>query len=230
MDDESDDALMERVARDDGRAFAVLVVRHEARLRLYLARLLPSDVDAVVEARDLAQDVFVDVWRARARYQPRGFFLAWLLRMARSRAISRGRALQVRRLFARRASTAGNSPGAAAAVGAGAANAANSANAAHAAAGVDGLETVLAREEAAQVRQALAALPEKTREAVTLRFTYGMEPKEIGAVLGVDAGAVRVRLHRGLALLRARLGDDSVAAVADPAAVPVPVWSKEGVR
>lgn len=214
---ESDDDLMKRVAVDDGRAFAVLVERHEAKLRLYLARLLPRDVDASAEARELAQDVFVDVWRARARYEPRGFFLAWLLRMARSRATSRGRALQVRRLFAWKAAAATTSS----------------------TPPIDGLESVLAREDAAKVRAALASLPAKTREAVTLRFTYGLEPKEIAEVLGVDAGAVRVRLHRGLQLLRERVGVDVVdvdngratlTATSSTVQEQVPVLVKEGVR
>lgn len=197
----SDDDLMQRVADDDdGRAFAVLVQRHEARLRLFLARSLPNDVDAAASARDVAQDVFVDVWKSRKRYQARGFFLAWLLRMARSRAASRGRALRVRRFFA----------------GAAAASTTTTAP-------CDGLESVLHKEQADRLRAAIATLPTKTREALTLRFTYDLEPREIAEILGVDAGAVRVRLHRGLELLRARVPEDEVLVV-------VPVLLEEGVR
>lgn len=200
--DRSDDELMAACAgADDAAAFATLVARHEARVRLFIARSLPSDIDVVAEARDLAQEVFLEVWQRRRRYEGRGFFVAFLLRLARSRATSRGRALTVRRLFARATSSA-PSPSESSS------SSSSSSSASSSSRPPDGFEAVLAREEAERLRAAMATLPRATREAITLRFTFGLEPREIAEVLGVDAGAVRVRLHRGLALLRERLDVD----------------------
>jgi RNA polymerase sigma-70 factor (ECF subfamily) len=202
-DDDDDDALMAACRIEGGtRAFAVLVSRHEARLRLFLARSLGDYVDVDAEARDLAQDVFVEVWQSRARYQARGRFVGWLLRIARSRATSRGRALAVRRLFSLRSAPTTTTTT------------------------LDPLAAVLRREEEARVRAALSALPRTTREAVTLRFTYGLEHKEIGAILDVNEGAVRVRVHRGLGALEAALRP----VVDDDAPSVVPAFTARSLR
>ncbi|MDB6027088.1 MAG: polymerase, sigma-24 subunit, subfamily [Verrucomicrobiales bacterium] len=49
---------------------------------------------------------------------------------------------------------------------------------------------------------AIASLNETDRHAVVLRFIYGKSTKEVGAVLGVNEGATRLRLHRAMEKLR----------------------------
>jgi RNA polymerase sigma factor (sigma-70 family) len=49
---------------------------------------------------------------------------------------------------------------------------------------------------------AIASLKEKDRHAVVLRFIYGKDIKEVGAVLGTNEGATRLRLHRAMEKLR----------------------------
>ncbi len=61
----------------------------------------------------------------------------------------------------------------------------------------------------AAARQALAAiqdLPEAYRETLVLRLVEGCSGPEIAALTGLTPASVRVNLHRGFALLRARLG------------------------
>lgn len=61
----------------------------------------------------------------------------------------------------------------------------------------------------AEVAQALAALrelPEAYRETMILRLVEGMTGPEIAEQTGLAAGSVRVNLHRGMKLLRERLG------------------------
>jgi RNA polymerase sigma-70 factor, ECF subfamily len=60
--------------------------------------------------------------------------------------------------------------------------------------------------EAAQVLAALRALPEAYRETLVLRLVEGLSGPEIAAQTGLAAGSVRVNLHRGMKLLRERLG------------------------
>ncbi len=191
-DDASDDALMRACANDDSAAFATLVRRHEARLRGFLARSLPSDIDGRSEARDLCQEVFLEVWRARHRYTGTGRFVPWILRMARSRATSRGRALAVRRLFARRATLA---------------------PADDAIVDDDALARLLSAEDRRRVRQALASLSRADREVLTLRVMWELDYEVIADALGLQPGAVRVRAYRALTRLASALSSPHVTIV-----------------
>jgi len=57
------------------------------------------------------------------------------------------------------------------------------------------------------LRAALMSLSPADREILTLTAWEGLTPKQIGAVMGLSTGVVRVRLHRARARLRRRLGD-----------------------
>ena len=60
--------------------------------------------------------------------------------------------------------------------------------------------------EIAEVLAALRALPEAYQETMILRLVEGMTGPEIAAQTGLSPGSVRVNLHRGMKLLRERLG------------------------
>jgi RNA polymerase sigma-70 factor, ECF subfamily len=60
--------------------------------------------------------------------------------------------------------------------------------------------------EVAQAVAALRALPEAYRETMILRLVEGLTGPEIAEQTGLSAGSVRVNLHRGMKLLRERLG------------------------
>ncbi len=60
--------------------------------------------------------------------------------------------------------------------------------------------------EVTQVLTALRALPEAYRETLILRLVEGLTGPEIAEQTGLSAGSVRVNLHRGMKLLRAKLG------------------------
>jgi len=62
------------------------------------------------------------------------------------------------------------------------------------------------RARAGQALDAVGALPEAYRETLLLRFVAGLSGPEIAERTGLTHGSVRVNLHRGVALLRARLG------------------------
>jgi RNA polymerase sigma-70 factor (ECF subfamily) len=61
-------------------------------------------------------------------------------------------------------------------------------------------------QEALAVLATLKALPEAYRETLVLRLVEGMTGPEIAARTGMTEGSVRVNLHRGMKLLRERLG------------------------
>jgi RNA polymerase sigma-70 factor, ECF subfamily len=63
---------------------------------------------------------------------------------------------------------------------------------------------------AAEAHEALAAirsLPEAYRETLMMRLVEGMTGPQIAARMGMTHGSVRVNLHRGMAMLRGRLGE-----------------------
>jgi RNA polymerase sigma-70 factor (ECF subfamily) len=62
------------------------------------------------------------------------------------------------------------------------------------------------RSEAAEVLAIIRALPEAYREPLVLRLVEGMSGPEIAERVGLTPDSVRVNLHRGMQLLRARLG------------------------
>lgn len=69
----------------------------------------------------------------------------------------------------------------------------------------DPADVVAERELAARVRAAIAELPRGQREAVTLYYLAGLTHAEAAAHLGIPPGAVKARLHKARASLRARL-------------------------
>src|SRR5579863_8104874 len=73
-----DTQLMVRVQRDDDSSFGVLLTRNRGVVVNYLSRMVTNR--AVAE--ELAQDVFVRVYRSRQRYQPTAKFSTWLYRIA----------------------------------------------------------------------------------------------------------------------------------------------------
>ncbi len=71
------------------------------------------------------------------------------------------------------------------------------------------VDVAVAAPRSAEVAQALAALrelPEAYRETLILRLVEGMSGPEIAEQTGLSSGSVRVNLHRGMKLLRERLG------------------------
>src|SRR5213594_654629 len=79
-DDAEDVRLMQLVAGGDTTAFERLVERHQALVAGTVARMLGSNSDV----EDIAQQVFVRVWKSAGRYVPRAKFTTWLLKIARN--------------------------------------------------------------------------------------------------------------------------------------------------
>lgn len=175
----SDAALLAAIAARDQRAFAAL---HERYGPVVLRRTyhLLGDWGA---AEDVAQDVFWRVWLRAGTFDPaRGTVRAWLLVSAHHAAMDqlrgpRGRALRELPLLA--------------------------AARARAAAGAD--EAVELAIAAALVRQELASLPPRQREALELAYFEGLSVREIAEQTRAALGTVKGRLFLGRAKLRAAL-------------------------
>src|SRR5436309_15211822 len=79
-DDAEDIRLMRLVAGGDTAAFESLIERHQALVAGTVARMLGSNS----EVEDIAQQVFIRVWRSAGRYVARAKFTTWLLKITRN--------------------------------------------------------------------------------------------------------------------------------------------------
>jgi RNA polymerase sigma-70 factor (ECF subfamily) len=83
---QNDAEIVAEILKGDREKFSDLVQRYQGRLVNYLYRLLRS----TEEAQDLAQEVFVKIYLALDRYDPRYKFSTWLFRVAQNAAIDNG--------------------------------------------------------------------------------------------------------------------------------------------
>jgi RNA polymerase sigma-70 factor, ECF subfamily len=87
MDEDSDEALMARVAAGDRAAFRVLAGRYAGRTIALAARILANPA----EAEDVAQDAMLRVWINAPRWQPLAKFHTWLTRITVNLCLDRRR-------------------------------------------------------------------------------------------------------------------------------------------
>lgn len=78
--------------------------------------------------------------------------------------------------------------------------------------GEDPAAVAAQRDLVARLRTSIDGLPDEQRQVLLLQLHHGLQPAEIAEVLGVPAGTVRMRLHRGLATLRGLLPAGLLAA------------------
>src|SRR5437773_5790308 len=79
-DDAYDVRLMRLVGRGETNAFEELIEKHQALVAGTVARMLGSNSDV----EDIAQQVFIRVWKSARRYVPRAKFTTWLLKITRN--------------------------------------------------------------------------------------------------------------------------------------------------
>src|SRR5712672_2162220 len=79
-EDANDVRLMQLVGRGDTQAFEQLIEKHQTLVAGTVARMLGSSSDV----EDIAQQVFIRVWKSARRYVPRAKFTTWLLKITRN--------------------------------------------------------------------------------------------------------------------------------------------------
>jgi RNA polymerase sigma-70 factor, ECF subfamily len=82
--DNSDEALVAKIASGNRLAMQVLFARHHARIYRFVLRLLGSEA----LAEDVTSEVFLDVWRQAHRFEARSAVTTWLLAIARYKALA----------------------------------------------------------------------------------------------------------------------------------------------
>ncbi len=173
---------MRRVGEADTAAFEVVYDRH-SRAAFSLAYRVVGSRPAAEEA---VQEAFLAVWRSGARYRPeRGSVGTWVLGIVHHRAVDVLRRSAV--VERRRSSSEGIED--------------------HLVAAERTEHDVMRREDAREVRGALAGLPEPQRRVLQLAYYGGFTQTEIAAMLGTPLGTVKGRMRLGLQKLGSELGE-----------------------
>ncbi|MDP8237933.1 MAG: sigma-70 family RNA polymerase sigma factor [Candidatus Hatepunaea meridiana] len=92
----TDPELMLQVVDGDEKAFEALVQRHEDTVFRLATRILNGNVE---EARDVAQDVFIQIWENPRAWKPNALFTTWLYRVTMNRSLNRRRMLKLKSFF-----------------------------------------------------------------------------------------------------------------------------------
>jgi RNA polymerase sigma-70 factor (ECF subfamily) len=176
-----DVSLMARIAAQDQAALSQLYDRYARVVAAIAHRSLQSNE----ECEEVVLDVFSQVWRSAAQYNPqKGRVDTWLFMMARSRVLDRLRSLQ------RLTKTA---------------TASVQAEIQSVKVSVDPVEAVFISERRSQVICALKQLPKEQREVIELAYYQGLSHREIAAQTGLSLGTVKTRIRLGLSKLQSSL-------------------------
>jgi RNA polymerase sigma-70 factor (ECF subfamily) len=181
---ERDAQLMLRVREGDDTSFALLLERHRGPVVHFLYRMVQNQP----VSEELAQEVFLRVYRSRATYEPTAKFTTWLFRIATHVALN---SIRDRKKEKGHESLDEEM--------------------------LDGLERQVADRQQTveqemvhevklrEVRQAIEALPIKQRAAVLMHKYEGLDYAQIAAVLAVSESATKSLLFRAYESLRGRL-------------------------
>jgi RNA polymerase sigma-70 factor (ECF subfamily) len=160
-----DKVLIRAIADRDNEAFAELYRRHHD----YVLRVVMRHVNSAAVAEEVANDVFIDVWRTARQYAAKSQVTTWLMGIARHRAISACRRRGEDALD-ERAAAAIEDPG------------------------DDGLKRVETRERSDILQRCLARLPKAQRCVIDLVYYQDKSVDEAARCIGIPPATVRTRM------------------------------------
>jgi len=183
----SDAEMMLRVKAGDDSAFDYLVRKYRRPIISFMYRMAHN----AAAAEDLAQEVFLRVYRSRANYEPSAKFSTWLYRIATNLGVNHARDTRHERPenitnLDQPDEESGQTP-----------------DLADKAPTVE--EQILHRERLAAIRQKVEALPERQRIAVLMHKYQQMDYKQISEVLKLSESATKSLLFRAYETLRTEL-------------------------
>ncbi|HUS37317.1 MAG TPA: sigma-70 family RNA polymerase sigma factor [Verrucomicrobiae bacterium] len=182
-----DAALMKRVTQGDQRAFEELVEKYKQPVFNFIYRTIPD----AAEAEDLAQTVFVQVYKAAAKYRVEAKFSTWLFTIARNLCLNelRRRSRHPAESLEAASSPEDDAPG----------------RQFEDIRNVAAPERLVQDELVAKVSEALKELPENQRTAILLYQEQEKSYDEISEILGTSLSATKSLIHRARETLKQRL-------------------------
>lgn len=182
---EHDAQLMLRVRDGDTASFGLLLERHRVPVIHFVYRMIQNQ--AVAE--ELAQEVFLRVYRSRATYEPTAKFTTWLFRITTHLALNwiRDQKNERRQQSLDSEAPEGTAPLQVADLG------------------PNVEQRMLRSDRMDEIRRAIVALPDKQRAAVMMHKYEEMDYSQIAGVLQCSESAVKSLLFRAYESLRAKL-------------------------
>lgn len=181
----SDEDLIASILAGDERLYADLIQRYQGRLVNYLYRMLRNEEDA----HDLAQEVFIKIYGALDRFDPKYRFSTWLFRVAQNAAIDKIRKRRLKLVSLTRPATEDGDgsdwdlPGE----------------------GPTPYGTVRNLERGVAIRRAIDELPGEYRELISLRHYAELSYDDIAQLKQMPLGTVKNKLFRGRQMLKEKL-------------------------
>jgi RNA polymerase sigma-70 factor, ECF subfamily len=179
----ADEDLMPLIAERDARAFEVFYDRHAGAAYSLAYRIVGSQS----AAEDVTQEALISIWRSGGRYdRTRGSVRSWALGIVRNRAIDvlRRESSRTPKLTFDDEAILEQRP-------------------------AEQLtdDQALRRQEASELRGALAELPSEQSKVIQLAYFGGFSHSEIAEMLGMPLGTVKGRMRLGLEKIRGRLAE-----------------------
>ena len=184
--DLSSEDLMARVAKGDYGAFEPLVNRHQTSILNLIYRFVGDRT----QAKDLAQEVFLRVWKGAKTYKPEAKFTTWIYRIATNLCLNELKSAHRWRWFPFHRSDEDKGSSIEEALSDGSPSAE---------------DLLLAREQNRRITDALRNLPANQRMALVLKRYDDLSYQEIAQILGCSVSAVESLLVRAKKTLQERL-------------------------
>lgn len=178
--------LVERARNGDKRAFELLVEKYRRKIIRLLSRMIRDSE----EVEDIAQEAFIKAYRALPQYRGDAAFYTWLYRIAVNTAKNYLAARNRNVLTVSDMASDDEDKG----------------EEYRMAPDLDTPDAqLLSKQIAYAVNEAVEALPEELRTAITLREIEGMSYEDIATVMGCPIGTVRSRIFRAREAIAAKL-------------------------
>lgn len=181
-----DRSLVERILGGDRDRFSELVSRYEKRVINYVYRIIHRYEDA----HDLTQDIFVKVYLALDRYDPKYQFSTWLFRIAQNSAIDALRKKTISEVPLTRQSSEDDS---------------GTKEREFADDGISPYRALKNKQLSAAIDVAVGKLPSDYRELIQLRHFAELSYEEIASMKKLPLGTVKNKLFRARNLLKEAL-------------------------
>lgn len=177
----TDELLVHKAKNGDLSAYAALVERHQEKIYNLTARMVENGEDA----RDLTQEVFLQLYQALPRFRSESSFGTWAYRVAANKCLD----------FLRRKKTRGKevvlSPDAGEALPGNCREGPE--------------EAAIRRDESRRLRVAIKNLPQTYRIVLVLHHYQQLSYKEIAGILNIPVKTVATRLYRAKLILKETL-------------------------
>lgn len=189
---DADERLVSRALGGDRAAFDALFLKYQD----YVYNIVYGIVGQPEAARDVTQEVFLQVYRSLGSFRRGSRFATWLYRVAVNRAVDFARS-QRRWRFTTLDDEAKAKPDPE----------------------QNPEASALRHSEEETVRSVLRSVPPKHRDVLVLRYFQNLSVEEIAEILGVSVAAAKIRLHRA----RQHFKERFVATQGNRAAAPEPL-------